>query len=109
MVSLCAEAPAVHEAHTHVSRIQLHSNSDVALDLLKRHSGIVWDPVMILLSLLSTRLTSHTVPPIVVTKDPLEWTGDPEARTNRVLPSERKGWACKACGDMAVCATQDPP
>ena len=30
---------------------------------------------------------SATVPPIVVTKDPLEWIGDPQAHTNRVLPS----------------------
>ena len=62
---------------------------------------------MSLLSLLSTRWTSHSVPPIVVTRDPLEWTGDREAHTNRVLPSERKGWTCKACGDRAVYATQD--
>ena len=41
---------------------------------------------ILLLSLLSTRWTSHTVPPIVVTKDPLEWTGDREAHTSRVLP-----------------------
>ena len=60
------------------------------------------------LSLLSTRLTSHTVPPIVVTKDPLEWTGGPEAHTIRVLPSVSKWWTCRACGDTAVYATQYP-
>ena len=56
------------------------------------------------MSMLSTRGTSHTVPPIVVTKDPLEWTGDREAHTNRVLPSVSKGWTCKACGDRSICA-----
>ncbi len=61
-----------------------------------------------LLSLLSTRLTSRTVPPVVATTHPPEWTGDPEAHTNRVLPSESKWWTCKACGDRAVCATQCP-
>ena len=43
-----------------------------------------------------------SVPPIVVARDPLEWTGDREAHTNCVLPSVRKGWTCKACGDTAV-------
>ena len=52
-----------------------------------------------LLSLLSTRFTSRTVPPIVVTRDPLEWTGDRQAHTIRVLPSVSKGWTCNACGD----------
>ena len=56
-----------------------------------------------LLSLLSTRVTSRTVPPIVATKHPLAWTGDRQAHTNGVLPSESKGWTCKACGDRAVC------
>ena len=55
------------------------------------------------LSLLSTRLTSRTVPPVVATTHPLEWTGDREAHTIRVLPSGSKGWTCKAGGDRAVC------
>ena len=53
---------------------------------------------------MSTRWASLTVPPIVATTHPLEWTGDREAHTNRVLPSVRKGWTCKACGDRAGCA-----
>ena len=64
--------------------------------------------LILFLSLLSTRLTSLSVPPVVATTHPPEWTGDPEARTNRVLPSVRKGWTCKACGDRAVYATQAP-
>jgi len=51
---------------------------------------------------------SRTVPPIVVTKDPLEWTGDRQAHTMRVLTSGSKWWTCKACGDTAVYATQCP-
>ena len=48
-----------------------------------------------LLSLLSTRCTSHSVPPVVATTHPLEWTGDRQAHTNRVLPSESKWWTAK--------------
>ena len=65
-------------------------------------------PFVCFLSLLSTRCTSHSVPPVVATTHPLEWTGDRQARTNRVLPSECKGWTCKACGDRAVGTRRAP-
>ena len=51
-----------------------------------------------------SRTAGATVPPIVVTKDPLAWTGDREARTNRVLPSVRKGWTCRATLFVPFCA-----
>ena len=41
---------------------------------LARLCALVYYDRVSLLSLLSTRWTSHTVPPIVVTKEPLEWT-----------------------------------
>ena len=65
--------------------------------------------VCLFLSLLSTLETSRTVQPIMATKDPLEWTGDPEAHTTRVLPSGRKGWPCiVACVDGKNGSTVPP-
>ena len=61
---------------------------EVAVSLSRCHSSSF-------LSLLSTRCTSRSVPPVVATTHPLEWTGDRQAHTNRVLPSVRKGWTCK--------------
>ena len=50
--------------------------------------------LLLLLSLLSTRWTSRTVPPIVVTKDPLEWPGTPRpARIVCYLPDAKGGHA----------------
>ena len=87
-----------------------HGAGIAAIAAIRQSPRTVTNGLMMgLMSLLSTRLTSLTVPPFVATTDPQEWTGDPEARTNRVLPCGRKGWTCKACGDTAGYATQHPP
>ena len=61
------------------------------------------------MSLLSTRCTSRSVPPVVATTHPLEWTGDRQAHTNRVLPSVRKGWTCKGMWRQGSLRHPGPP
>ena len=78
---------AKHQDLTQASKLR----GDVALDLLKRHSGIVWDPrrfrgiaprrglflpVMPFVPFVHSN-NGSTVPPTAAATDSLEWIGDP--------------------------------